>query len=112
MSARAAAYQTQITGQTGQAYVVNGVKFDGFTDGVLLDAKGPGYATFVDSSGQFKPWFTGQQSLLNQADSQLTAAAGTPITWHVAEPSAATTIQNLLQSNGYGAIKVVNTLPK
>lgn len=112
MSARAATYQTQITGQAGQAYVVNGVKFDGFTDGVLLDAKGPGYATFVDSNGQFKPWFTGDQSLLTQAASQINAAGGSPIIWHVAEPSAATAIQNLLQTNGFGTIKVVNTLPK
>jgi len=42
MSARAAAYQEQITGQAiGSVYRVNGVKFDGFADGVLQDAKGP-----------------------------------------------------------------------
>ena len=53
MSARTAAYQTQITGQTGQAYIVNGVKFDGYTDGMLLDAKGPGYATFLTIEGPY-----------------------------------------------------------
>lgn len=112
MPARAAAYQSQITGQSGQAYVVNGVKFDGYANGALLEAKGPGYSAFVNGSGEFKPWFNGQQSLLNQAYNQLEAANGIPIVWHVAEPSAATAIRNLLQSNGFGNIRIVNTAPK
>ena len=110
MSARAAAYQSQITGRPGAAYVVNGVKFDGYLDGMLLEAKGQGYANFVDNNGEFKPWFS-VQKLLNQAESQLAASGGNPITWHVAEPSATTAIQNLFQDNGLGIINVINTLP-
>jgi hypothetical protein len=65
MSARAAAYQMQITGHdVTQGYLVNGVKFDGFANGVLTDAKGY-YAQFV-SNGEFVPWFSGQQSLVSQ----------------------------------------------
>jgi hypothetical protein len=52
MSRRAARYQQQISGRpVDEAYWVGGthskaggVKFDGFQDGVLLEAKGPGYA--------------------------------------------------------------------
>ena len=41
MSAAAAAYQARVTGsKAGTAYRVNGVKFDGFGNGVLIDAKG------------------------------------------------------------------------
>jgi hypothetical protein len=40
MSPRAARYQSQISGRPpGEIYIVDGVKFDGFRDGVLLDAK-------------------------------------------------------------------------
>ena len=109
MSARAAAYQSQITGvATDEAYVVNGVKFDGFSNGELLDAKGPGYANFVED-GEFKPFFQGADDLVAQAQRQVVAADGTPITWHVAEPEAATAMQNLLSESGITGIKVVHT---
>src|SRR5262249_14977265 len=62
MSARARAYQTQVTGRTGEAYVVNGVRFDGVSGGTLLEAKGPGYATFV-RNGEFQDFFQGRQQL-------------------------------------------------
>jgi filamentous hemagglutinin len=110
MSARAAAYQTQVTGRTGQAFVVNGVKFDGVAMQGLIDAKGPGYAAFV-RNGEFQPWFNGADDLLSQARRQLAAANGTPITWHVAEAEAATAIENLLQSRGVQGVTVVHTPP-
>jgi filamentous hemagglutinin len=110
MSARAAAYQTQITGRTGQAYVVDGVKFDGFSAQGLFDAKGPGYAKFVND-GEFKPFFRGADNLADQAQRQLQAANGVPITWYVAEPEAATAIQNLLMSYQIRGITVVHVPP-
>jgi hypothetical protein len=108
MSERAAAYQTQITGQSGQAYVVNGVKFDGISGNTLLDAKGPGYANFVDN-GEFQPWFSGQQSLINQARSQIGAAGGAPIQWHIAEGEALPALQNLFQQNGITGVQLIHT---
>ncbi len=109
MSARARAYQTQITGRTGEAFVVNGVKFDGIDAGTLLEAKGPGYATFV-RNGQFQPWFQGRQALITQARNQVAAGNGAPITWHVAEAEAATAMRNLLSGNPRtGTIAVVHT---
>lgn len=61
MSDRAADYQAQISGlPRGQIYEVNGVKFDGYADGALKEAKGPGYAQFVKDgrfpgSGEMSP---------------------------------------------------------
>ncbi len=110
MSERAAAYQAQITGQGGQAYVVNGVKFDGVNAQSLLEAKGPGYANFVEN-GQFRPWFEGRQALIDQANAQVAAANGTPIVWNVAEAEAATAMQNLFNGNGITGITIVVTPP-
>ena len=108
MSSRAAAYQAQITGRSaGSVYRVNGVKFDGFANGVLQEARGPGYAKFV-SNGQFQPWFSGADGLASQAQRQVAAAGGTPVTWSVAEGPAATAINNLFVSRGISGINVVH----
>jgi hypothetical protein len=108
MSARARAYQTQVTGRTGEAYVVNGVRFDGVSGGTLLDGKGPGYATFV-RNGRFQRFFNGQDALLDQARRQVAAANVAPITWHVAEADAATAMWNLLADNNITGINIVHT---
>jgi RHS repeat-associated protein len=109
MSDRAAAYQTQITGApSGWAYNVNGVNFDGISGDTLLEAKGPGYANFVND-GQFQPWFTGQQGLVNQAWNQIGAAGGAPIQWNIAEQEALPAFQNLFQQNGITGIQLIHT---
>ena len=107
MSDRAAAFQAEVTGSApGSVYRVGGVDFDGFSNGTLLEAKGPGYATFV-RAGEFRPWFQGADGLVSQASRQLAAAGGTPIRWVVAEPEAATAIRNLFGQNGITGINVV-----
>ena len=109
MSARAMAYQRRITGLgENVGYLVKGTKFDGFINGVLIDAKGPGYAKFV-RDGVFRSWYRGADGLVEQAQRQLVAAAGTPIRWHVAEEAAANAIRNLLRSRGITGIDVVFT---
>ncbi len=109
MSAQARAYQKQITGRTGQAFTVNGVKFDGVTEaGVLIDAKGPGYANFV-RNGRFQSWFAGEGEILQQARRQTQAAAGGPILWHVAEGEAASAITDLFAREGVIGIIVIHT---
>lgn len=108
MSSLAAAYQSRITGRSaGSVYYVNGVKFDGFANGVLQEAKGPGYADFV-RNGQFQPWFSGADGLVSQAQRQLAAAGGTPIKWSVAEGPAASAINNLFVSRGISGINVMH----
>lgn len=110
MSARAAIYQSKITGTLPDVgYIVNGVKFDGFRTGVLLDAKGYGYAKFV-KDGKFVGWFSnGAKGLVDQARRQVKAAGGTPIQWHFAEESAADATRTLLKNNSVQGIDVIYT---
>lgn len=109
MSERAADYQEQVTGSPpGTEYVVDGVAFDGFAEGTLLDAKGPGYENFLDENGEWKPFFEGQEELVNQAQRQLDAAGDTPVEWRVAEERAAEAIDRLLDGAGLGDIEVVH----
>lgn len=109
MSARAAAYQAQITGQgAARSFLVNGVKFDGRLGSVLLEAKGPGYAWAI-RGGQFRPWYEGAKGLVSQAMRQVQAAGGTRIRWHVAEKPAAEAIRNLFKTHGIKGIKVIHT---
>jgi len=109
MSAQSAAYQARITGaDTGTAYVVNGVKFDGYQNGVLLDAKA-NYGQFVDNTtGQFADWFTGQNKMVTQAQNQVTAANGNPIQWVFQEESAANATRTLLNDKQISGIEVVH----
>jgi RHS repeat-associated protein len=111
MSARASAYQGQIAGRSGSVYEVGGVKFDGFANGVLQEAKGPGYSNFI-RNGNFQPWFRGADDLAAQAQRQVAAAGGTPIRWSVAEADAAAAIRNLLNQRGISGIDVVHVAPR
>src|SRR5215217_3189935 len=120
MSPSARRYQEQITGQTAdEAYWVGGVgkgsggvKFDGFEKGILLEAKGPGYAKFFEGLEPQK-WFqhSGAQALIDQAQRQLGKARGTgaAIRWHVAEERAADAMRQLLDNAGVRGIEVVHT---
>ena len=59
-------YQKFVTGaEDGMVYKVNGVKFDGFKDGVLMETKG-NYSNFVNKgTGEFQSWFNGKESLIS-----------------------------------------------
>jgi filamentous hemagglutinin len=108
MSARSLAYQTQVTGRSGEAFVANGVRFDGVGAGTFLEAKGPGYANFV-KDGKFVRWFSGQEGLVSQAQRQVTAANGSPVTWHVAESKAADAMRALFVKRDVTGITIVHT---
>jgi hypothetical protein len=64
MSEQARSYQAQVTGAPkGYVYRVKRgdeeVDFDGFDEGVLLEAKGPGYAQWIDKALDFlKIWLS------------------------------------------------------
>jgi RHS repeat-associated protein len=108
MPARAAIYQSQVTGRLPDVgYIVDGVKFDGMADNVLLDAKGQGYANFVGKNGQFQPWWRGADSLVSQAQRQVAVAGGQTIEWHFAEESAANATRTLFQQNGIAGISIL-----
>lgn len=108
MSARAAAYQSAVTGRTTEVFIRNGVKFDGIANGVLLEAKGPGYANFV-RNGSFQSWFRGADGLVGQAQRQLAAAEGVPVQWHFAERAAADATRRLFKNEGVTGIQILFT---
>ncbi|HMP80760.1 MAG TPA: Tox-REase-5 domain-containing protein, partial [Pirellulaceae bacterium] len=110
MSARARAYQQQITGRSGQSYFVDGVKFDGVIDEVLIEVKGPGYSWAV-RNGRFRTDidYRGANQLVDQAVRQTRVAGGNPIRWHVAEADTAQAIRNLFECNPLINIEVVHS---
>jgi hypothetical protein len=111
MSRRSARYQEQITGRpVTECYEVRGVRFDGHDRGVLLEAKGRGYANKFTDTLEPRRWFkTGAQKLVDQAERQVKAANGMPIRWHVAEAKAAEAIRKLLSKRNIQGIEVVHT---
>jgi hypothetical protein len=111
MSPRSAAYQEQITGHPiGTGYVVDGVKFDTFSNGVLTDAKGY-YKQFVEN-GEWKDFFTGDKGLIKQANDQIRVANGTPIQWVFAEPEVASVVEKMFKNEGIYGIAVGVIPPK
>jgi hypothetical protein len=52
----------------------------------------------VTDEGTWKGFFKGRDALVEQATRQVTAAAGRPVEWHVAEKKAADAMQELLQN--------------
>ena len=110
-SANAIAYQEYATGvKVGRAFDVNGVKFDGFKNGKLIEAKSS-YDNFVNSSGQFYDWFNGKDALVNQARNQLKAADGTSVEWHFKTQKSLDATKILFQENGIEGIDLIYDPP-
>jgi len=108
-SKAAISYQEQITGvSAGNAFEVNGVRFDGFNKGTLLEAKSS-YDNFVGKDGAFQPWFSGQKGLVNQAQSQIEAANGTPIEWNFSSKKSLEATRALFKDNGISGINLKYT---
>ena len=90
------------------------MKFDGFTDDVLLEAKGLGDAEFFEDKLAPKDWFdkSGKAwDLIEQARRQrdIVRGMGIRIEWHVAEEHAANAIRVLLKENKTKEISVIHT---
>jgi hypothetical protein len=104
-------YQEFITGHPiSDAYKVNGVKFDGFSDGSLIEVKGH-YGQFVDAAtGEFQDWWAGSNSgglaAIEQAFRQFGAAGGNPVRWVVADPEAVAAFRLLLENAGITGISI------
>jgi len=91
------------------SYYVDGVEFDDYEDGVLIDAKGPGYAGIIDHR-----WSKASPELIKEAKAQATAAAksGTPIEWRVAEPEVVEHIHDLQEDGKFPtSIRIVQVPP-
>jgi hypothetical protein len=107
-------YEKQVTGApAGQIYKVEDVKFDGFKEGVLLEAKGPRYAKFIPDAVENGRWFTGFRGMVKQAQRQQAVAGGYPIQWHFAERSVADFVRSLFARNGLADdVSVIFTPPQ
>jgi hypothetical protein len=112
MSARAAAYQKQISGcsPTKEFNLTCGqdsANFDGYRRGVLLEAK-----YYFDSIRSLP--LARVRRLLDQARRQcrLANAAGLPLEWHVASLQGARALCQLFDNNGVRSIPVYYTPPE
>ncbi len=103
MSAASKDYQKFVTGaDEGMVYRVNGVKFDGYKDGMLIEAKGD-YSNFVNKkTGEFFDWFSGKESLISQANRQMIAAGGTGIQWYFNDSTSMEAVKSLFSGQVYG----------
>ncbi|WP_271782253.1 Tox-REase-5 domain-containing protein [Aquimarina algiphila] len=106
MSEAAKRYQEFISGRKwNESFILDDVKFDALKNGVLGDAKS-GLRNFVDpNTGQFKPFFQGAQSLIDQAKRQTRAAQGNPIEWHFQYEEVRKATELLF--NGIDDIKII-----
>jgi hypothetical protein len=109
-------YQAQVTGAPeGWVYRVKTgsgprdyVDFDGFNGSILLEAKGPNIAKFIDANLEPLWFFEGTDGILAQAARQLDAAGRIPVRWAVAEKRLADYLRKLFDTNGLGRIEVVH----
>ena len=111
MSDRAREYQRQITGRTGEAYVVNGVRFDGWShdERVLIEAKSY-FEQFLNSDGS---WLfpAVPDGFIEQAQRQLAVAGGIPIRWYFAEERVADKVRELFDDQDIN-IEVIPKSPQ
>ena len=107
MSDRSGAYQSKITGRpANEVYEANGVEFDGFKNGALLDAKGQRFEYLLGQ--KFGEGVLNK--LIAQAQRQHEAAQGFRIEWHVAEKGAADALRTAFETKNI-SIKVIHTPP-
>ncbi|WP_143076099.1 Tox-REase-5 domain-containing protein [Stigmatella erecta] len=115
-SPQARRYQEQISGRSAdEVYYIGEVEYDGFQNGVLLEAKAENYRQFFDKDGQPYYWFEASGSfkqLIEQAYRQSQTAKGLVVQWHVAEQGVATLLRQQFKSEKLFNIEVVYTPPK
>lgn len=112
MSEAAKEYQSFVKGRAwNESYILGGTKFDGYIDGILIDAKS-GYLNFVNNkSDKFNLWFKGKAELINQARRQLGAVDGNPIRWVFEDEKVMNATKELFEEEGITGIELMH-LPK
>ena len=104
-SKAAKSYQEFVTGiKAGNAFDLNGVRFDGIRGNVLLEAKSS-YDNFIDKNGEFYSWFKGRDSLIDQAQRQIVAADGFSVEWNFSSKKTLDATKKLFDQNGVDGIK-------
>ncbi|MFD9793319.1 RICIN domain-containing protein [Streptomyces sp. NPDC059070] len=113
MSAADLAYQQRMTNgvPSGIAYKVPAdfrdsgfVKFDGYQNKTLIDAKNQHLENLIGDDGKLKPFVTGP---IKQAKDQSRAAKGVPIVWYVSDEKTATAFKHMMVDNNITGITVV-----
>ncbi|MBA9033517.1 Tox-REase-5 domain-containing protein [Rhizobium leguminosarum] len=64
------------------------------------------YGNFVRKDGSFYGWFSGQKSLVEQADRQLNAAGGRQVEWVFSDAKSAGATAKLFESQGVNGISM------
>ncbi|WP_235023934.1 Tox-REase-5 domain-containing protein [Streptomyces sp. WAC05374] len=115
MKASALAYQVRITSvPAGMVYRLTAdtksgwVKFDGFKNGTLLDAKHEYLGLIDPKTGNFYKWY---KSAAEEAQRQNKAFErhGIPIVWHCSEADAVPAFKAMLKAERITSITVVYT---
>ena len=109
MSDAAKSYQTHVTGKAwNESYVLNGTKFDGYSNGILLEAKS-GHLNFVNpKTGEFHRWFKGKEDIISQAKRQKDAASGNRIRWTFENEEVMNATKNLFEARGIDGIELMH----
>lgn len=97
-----------VTGRVAdQSFLVNNVKFDGYDKyrDVLLEAKDK-YGNFVKKDGSFYAWFSGRNSLADQASRQVQAAGGRQVEWVFSDAKSAGATAKLFEDRGIKGISI------
>jgi hypothetical protein len=117
-SARSQAYQERGTGvRRGAEYEVNGRKFDGYENGVLIDAKDRYYQFFDRRKQDWYAWWraprrsnnyrsAGYDEMLREARAQIAAARGVPIEWRVSDPQFAAALYRTFEAEQITGIRI------
>jgi len=93
-------YQGQINGISGSyEYAIGEVRFDGYKDGVLLEAKGF-YQQLFKSGKVSKGQIYGEMQ--KQLQRQVDAANGKKLEWHFAEQATMEQFQEVLKNSETG----------
>jgi RHS repeat-associated protein len=86
----------------------NGVDFDGYSNGILFDAK-DGYKTWFNNDGSAKDWVKNTSvgdDLADQANRQIKAADGNYLQWIFSDKEAAANMRDLLKSKNVDVDKI------
>ena len=108
-------YKEQVTNVPAEYYYhVGDISFDGYRDGILVDAKGEGLLKFIETNWTASLYGNGGlvDWALRRLDAVRNAGATTPIHWHIAEHAAFKHLSNL-QTDGYfpSRIRLVDSPP-
>ena len=96
-------YKEQVTNVPAEYYYhVGDISFDGYRDGILLDAKGEGMLKFIETNWTASVYGNGGlvDWALRRLEAVRNAGATTPIHWHIAEHAAFKHLSNL-QTDGF-----------